>query len=96
MGKVPDCDLPLLIDVCDERSAVVDAEVEDTVLIGGLESDTENGGVGGLSDGGEVQAVEGRKHAEFELDVVIRGGNEGNEVVVVPFRDLNLVVLGCC
>ena len=59
MGKVSDCDLPLFIDVCNERSAIVDAEVENTVLIGGLESSTEDGGVCGLRDRGEVKAVEG-------------------------------------
>ena len=93
MGKVPDCDLPLLIDVCNEGSAVVDAEVEDTMLIGSLESDAEDGGVGGLRDGGEIEAVERRQHAELELDVVVRGGDKGHEAVVGPLGDLDLEVL---
>ena len=96
MGKVPDCNLPLLINVCDKRSAVVDAEIENTVLIGSLESNTKDGGVGGLRDGGEVETVEGRQHAELELDVVVRSGDEGDEAVVVPLGDFNLEVLYCC
>ena len=96
MGEVPYCDLSLLVNVGKERSAVVDTEVENAVLIRCLEGNTENGSIRSLRDGRKVKTVEWRKHAEFELDVVIRGGNEGNEVVVVPFRDLNLVVLGCC
>lgn len=84
VGKMPDCDLPLFIDVRDERSAIVDTEVEDAVLIGGLEGSAEDGGVCGTRDGGEVEAVEGRQHAELKLDVVVRIGNEGSQVVVGP------------
>jgi hypothetical protein len=93
VGKVPDCDLPLLVDVCNEGAAVVDAEVEDTVLIGGLEGDAEDGGVGGLRDGREVEAVEWRQHAELELNVVVRLRDKGSEVVLLPFGDLDLEVL---
>ena len=96
MGKVPDCDLPFLINVRNKRSAVVDAEVEDTVLIGGLERNAKDSGVGSLRYGRKVEAVEGGKHAELELDVVICGGDERNQLVVGVLRDLNLVVLYCC
>jgi hypothetical protein len=43
--KVADGDLPLLVDVGDEGAAVVDAEVEDAVLVGGFEGDAEDRGV---------------------------------------------------
>lgn len=42
---------------------------------------------------GEVQALEGRKHAELKLDVVLGGGDEGSEVVVGVLGDLDLEVL---
>ena len=80
--KVADRDLSLLVDVREEGAAVVDAEVEDAVLIGCFERDAEDCGVCSLRDGGEVEALEGGEHAEFELDVVGGGGGEGDEVVV--------------
>ena len=93
MGEVADGDLPLLVDVGDEGAAVVDAEVEDAVLVGRLEGDAEDGGVCGRGDGGEVEAVEGREHAELQLHLVARVGDEGLEAVVDPLGDLDLVVL---
>jgi hypothetical protein len=91
--KVADSDLAFFIDVGEERAAVVDAEVENAVLVGRLEGDTEDGGVCGLRDGGEVEALEGGEHAEFELDVVGGGGDEGLEMVVGVFGDFDLEVL---
>jgi hypothetical protein len=91
--KVANGNLSLLVDVREEGAAVVDAEVEDAVLIGGFEGDAKDGGVGGLADGREVEALEGREHAEFELDVVAGGGDEGLEVVVGVFGDFDLEVL---
>ena len=96
MRKVAHRDLALLVDVGEERAAVVDAEVEDAVLVGRAEGDAEDGRVCGLRDGGQVQALEGREHAEFELDVVGRGRGEGREVVVCVFGDFDLEVLGWC
>lgn len=58
VGEVADSDLSLLIDIGQERTTVVDAEVEDSVLIRGLERDAENGCVGGLGYWGKVQSVE--------------------------------------
>lgn len=52
--KVADSDLSLLIDICEEGAAIVDAEVEDTVLIGSPERDAEDGGICGLCDRGKV------------------------------------------
>lgn len=94
MRKVADGDLPLFVDVGKEGSAVVDAEIEDTVLIGSLESGAEDGGVLSVCDRGEVHAVEGRKHAELELNLIVRRWDKGSEVVVCVFGDFNLEVLG--
>lgn len=49
--KVPDSDLPLLVDVGEEWAAVVDAEVEDTMLVGCLERGTKDGSVVRLGHG---------------------------------------------
>lgn len=93
MRKVPDGNLPLLIDVGDKGAAVVDTEVENAVLIGCPECDTEDGRVRGLCDWGEIQALEGREHAELKLDVILGRGDEGSKVVVRVFGDLDLEVL---
>jgi len=91
--KVPDGDLPLFVDVGDKWAAVVDAEVENAVLIGCPERDAEDGCVRGLCDRREIQALEGREHAELKLDVVFGRGDKGSEVVVGVFGDLDLEVL---
>jgi hypothetical protein len=94
--KVADGDLPLFVNVGKEGAAVVDAEVEDAVLIGCLEADAEDGCVCGLCNGGKVQALEWGEHAKFELDVVVRRGDEGSEVVLCVFGDFDLEVLRGC
>ena len=93
MRKVADSNLALLIDVGEEWAAVVDAEVEDAVLVRCAECDAEDGRVRGLRDRGEVEALEGREHAKLELDVVGGGWHEGLEVVVGVLGDLDLEVL---
>lgn len=45
---MPDGDLALLIQACQEGAAVVDSEVEDAVLVGSAEGHTEDSAVGGL------------------------------------------------
>ena len=65
MSKVPDRDLPLYIHVCQKGSLVVDAEIEDPVLVGEFEGCGEDGGVGGGVAGEEGKSVEGGEHAEF-------------------------------
>lgn len=94
MGKVAHGDLALLVDVGEEGPAVVDAEVEDAVLVGRAERGTEDGAVGGAADGGEIQPVEGREHAEFELDGVAGGGDIRGEMVMIVFGDFDGEVLG--
>lgn len=89
MSEMPNSDLTLLVNVCKERSAVVDAEVEDSVLVGGLEGGAENSGVGGFGDGGEVKAVEGREHAELKLDMVALGGDVRDELVLAVLGNLH-------
>ena len=70
VGEVADGDGALLLDVGEEGTAVLDEEVVDTMLVGELEGLGEDGRVGGSAGRNEVQAVEGRKHAEFQLKVI--------------------------
>ena len=96
MREVTDSDLSLLVDGRKERSSVVDAEVENAMLIGRLEGDAEDGSVCGLGDGREVQALEWGEHAEFELDLVVGGWDKRSQVIVRVFRDFDLEVLPRC
>jgi hypothetical protein len=91
--KVPDSDLPLLVNVGDEWAAVVDTEVEDTMLVGCLEPSTKNGSVLSLRNWGEIEAVKRREHAELKLDVIVWSRDEGSKVVIVVFRYFDLEVL---
>jgi len=46
--KVTDSDLPLFVNIRQEGAAVIDAEVEDAVLVGRPEGNTKDGRVCGL------------------------------------------------
>lgn len=65
-----DGDLALDVDGGEEGPLVVDAEVEDAMLVREAEGGGEDGGVGGGVSGEEGQPVEGGEHAEFELEGV--------------------------
>ena len=60
----------LLVNGSEKGSLVVDAEGKDAVLVGAGEGRGIEGGVGGCGQRGEGQSVEGREHAEFELEYV--------------------------
>lgn len=90
MSKVPDRNLSLLIHICEERTAVVDAEVKDAVLVGSTERYAKNGRIRGLGDRREIEAVEGREHAEFELEGIVLSGDEGREMIVFVLGDFDL------
>ena len=101
MRKVADRDRILLIHVCHERALVVDAEVEDAVLVGDAEGGCEEGAVGAGADGesrggGEGETVVRVQHGEFELDRVGGGRGEGVEVVPGVFGEFDRVGLQVC
>jgi len=48
VGEVPNSNLSLLVKVCQKGSAIVDAEIEDAVLVWGFERDAKDSGVGSL------------------------------------------------
>ena len=85
----------LLVDAGEEGPLVVDAEVEDAVLVGQGERGGVEGGVGCGERGGwgQGEAVEGREHGAFELDGVGGRGDVGCEVVGLPFGELDGVGL---
>ena len=93
MSKVSDRDSVLLFDVGEEGSLVVDFEVEDSVLIWELEACGVDGGAWGSSQKLEGQAVEGRKHREFELELVAGYGDERLPGVPRVLGKLNFVGL---
>lgn len=93
MRKVADRDLALLVERRQKGALVVDAEVEDAVLVGQAEVGREDRRVGVRWRRGQRrqgEAVEGREHGEFELDGVVGRGEEGLEVVLGVFGDLDL------
>lgn len=71
----------LLLDVSEERSLVVDEEVEDSVLIGQDEAGAKGSSIVGCACRGEIEAVEGREHREFELQSIALGNGKGNPLV---------------
>ena len=76
MRNVTHADRVLLVDVGQERALVVDAEVENAVLVRQDKGSPVDSSVGGRVDGFQVEAVEGRQHREFELQSVLIGGSE--------------------
>ncbi len=94
--KVSDGDLPLFIDGGDEGAAVIDAEVENTMLVRSLEGDTKDGCVRGFRSRSEIEAVEWREHAELKLNLIVGGENEWGEMVVGVLGDFHLEMLLLC
>ncbi len=96
MRKVSNGDLPLFIDGGDEGAAVIDAEVENTMLVRSLEGDTKDGCVRGFRNRSEIEAVEWREHAELKLNLIVGGENEWGEMVVGVLGDFHLEMLLLC
>lgn len=84
MRKVPDGHRRLLLDIRQERPAILHQEVEDAVLIRQLEGGAEDGGEGGGVRRHEVEAVEWRQHRKLELHGVGGGRDEGDIFVPGP------------
>lgn len=95
MGHVADGDGTLLLNIGQERPLVVDHEVEDAVVIRNCEGNLVH--TLGLGRGAllrlELQAVEGREHAEFELQLIVVGDLEAEPLVPDPLRDGDSVLL---
>jgi hypothetical protein len=83
----------LLLDGGQEGTLVVDAEGEDTVLIGGHKLSAEHSAGIGAMGGLEGETVEGREHGELELERVVAGDFEGNPLVIDVLRNLDAVDL---
>ena len=96
VSKVTDSDSALLVDVAEERTLVVDDEVENTMLVGYGEGGLEDGAVGSRLDWVQSHAVEGRQHAELELESVTGSRKEGDPTVTVVLGQFNREVLDDC
>lgn len=88
--KVAHGDLVLLLDVGEERPLVVDAEGEDAVLVRRHELSAEHGAGLRAAGGLKSQAVEGREHEEFQLELILAGDFKGNPLVVGVLGHLNV------
>jgi hypothetical protein len=96
VSKVADSDSALLVDVAEERTLVVDDEVEDTMLIGHGEAGLEDGAVGRRLDWVQSHTVEGRQHAEFELERISGSREEGDPAVTIVLGQFDREVLDGC
>lgn len=95
MGHVADGYSTLLLHIGQERPLVVDHEVEDTVVIRNRECDLVDAlgfGRGALLRL-ELETMEGREHAEFELQLVVVGDLETEPLIPDPLRDGDSVLL---
>jgi hypothetical protein len=96
VSKVADSDGALLVDVAEERTLVVDDEVENTMLIGHGEAGLEDGAVGSRPDRVQSHTVEGRQHAEFELERVSGSMEERDPTVTTVLGQFDREVLHGC
>lgn len=96
VSKVAYSDGALLVDVAEEGTLVVDDEVEDTMLIGHSEAGLEDSAVGSWLDCFQSHTVEGRQHAELELERISSSRKEGNPTVTVVLGHFNREVLRLC
>ena len=92
--KVSYGDLSLLLDIGQKRSLVVDFECEDAMLVGQRERCAEDGAVRCRAYGMKRQTVEGREHAELELEAVFGGDDEWRVVCRGILREFDVEGLG--
>ena len=93
VSKVAYGDGALLVNVAEERTLVVDDEVEDTMLIGHGEAGLEDSAIGSWLDCVQSHTVEGRQHAKLELERISGSRKEGNPTVTVVLGHFNREVL---
>lgn len=96
MSVVADGHLVLLFDVGEKGTLVINAEGEDSVLVGNHEACAVDSAGFCPLDGLEVETVKGREHGEFELQGIFRGHFEGDVFVMNVFGDLNVEDLESC
>lgn len=93
MSHVSNADSSLLLNVSQERSLVVDHEVEDAVLVGKNEVGAVDSLVLADMNGLQGDAVERRQHGELELKVVALREVEGLPIVPGVLGDRDAVGL---
>ena len=90
MSEVTHCHFVLLLNVCEERPLVVDAEREDTMLVGSSKLGAVHGARLSAVHRLQSEAVEGRKHGEFQLQLVPVRDLERYPLIVAVFRNLDV------
>lgn len=90
VSVVADGDFMLFFNVGEEGALVVNTVGKDSVLIGDGKACAVYSAIFGSAGWLQIEAVEGRKHGEFELQGVFGGDLERNIFVVNVFGDLNL------
>lgn len=90
MGEVADGDLMLFHDIGEERALVVDAEGEDSMLVGKGKSSAVHSAVFRAARREERETMEGRKHGELELHCIPVGDFERHEPVKCILGELNV------
>lgn len=83
-------DLVFDVDVGQERAFVVDAEVEDTMVVRYSKGNAEKGAVAQSGDRGQFRADIRGEHGELKLDSIIGKGEEGAIVISIPFGELKV------
>jgi hypothetical protein len=87
---------PLIVSKVAERTLVVDNEVEDTMLIGHGEAGLEDSAIGSWLDCVQSHTVEGRQHAELELERISGSRKEGDPTVTIVLGHFNREMLYLC
>lgn len=82
MGKMPYGNRILLKNIAEEWSLVIDQEIEDTMLVWELKRHRVRSAVLRGDGGFQVQPLERREHAEFELQLIVL--RNGERDVLVP------------
>lgn len=89
MSEVANGDLALFLNGSQKGALIVDFEHEDTMLVGCSEGGAVDCAVGRGGSREEWNPVEGRKHAEFELEVVVCRDGEGRVVCTIVLADFD-------
>ena len=70
MSEMPDRYFPFYVHIGEERSLVVDAEGEDTMLVRQSEGTAEDSAIKCLRSGYKIETMIGRKHGKFKLQSI--------------------------
>ena len=93
MSEMPYRYFSFYIHVGQERSLVVHAERKDAMLVWKLEGTAEDGAVGCLGGGYQIETMIGREHSKLELQSVGRVNLERAKMIIDVFGYFNIECL---